>query len=421
MSDNKKTNRSVDPFSEYIRKRLKKHSIPPDENCWNEIETRLQIKKKRFPVRIAITIAASVLTAVLLLHQMIINNKDEIQYAYVENNDNLIQQNPIPEDTHTVTTDKIEDKTNKKTESKANTSFSKNRIVDNNSSAATHEHKEEAIEQERPTIPTTEDRSTEIPEEEVKDFDYHSNKKQDEYPIYENHLTYDLPSDKLKKEKGWQINAGFGTGAGATSSSINFSGRPPSNDYFGDGSSGNNENNSSNGNGTSSTITNIDYAIPISVGLTVRKKLNKTFGIETGLIYTYLSTEYDVTGNLPHKATLNLHYLGIPANLIVNLWDKRQWNFYLSGGGMVEKGLQAVNKQKNNINYYSLQDKKKSHISGLQWSLNGGLGISYNLYKDMNLYVEPTVSYYFDCNQPLSKRTEDPLNFSIRAGIRYDF
>lgn len=420
MSDNKKTNKSVDSFSEYIRQRLKKYPIPPDENCWNEIETRLQIKKKRFPIRIAIAIAASVLTAVLLLYQMIINNKDEIQYAFVENNDIFIQ-NPIPEGTHTITIDKIEEKINKQTESKANTGFSKNRIVDNNPSAVTNEHKEEAIEQETPTIPTTEDKSTKTSEEEVKDVDCQNNKKQNEYPISENHLTYDLPSDKLKKEKGWQINAGFGTGAGTTNSSISFSGRPPSNDYFGDGSSGNNENNSSNGNETSSTITNIDYAIPISFGLTVRKKLNKTFGIETGLIYTYLSTDYDVTGNLPHKATLNLHYLGVPANLIVNLWDKRLWNFYLSGGGMVEKGLQAVYDQKSNINYYSLQDKKKSHISGLQWSLNGSLGISYNLYKDMNLYIEPTISYYFDCNQPLSKRTEDPLNFSIRAGIRYDF
>ena len=379
MSDNKRTNKSVDPFSEYIRKRLKTHTIPPDENSWNEIEARLQIKKKRFPVRVAIAIAASVLTAVLLLHHIVINNKHEAPYAFVENNDISIQ-NPIPEDTHTIIADRTEVKNDEQTESRAKVGISKNRIVDNNSSVAANKHKEESIEQEEPTIPPTEEMSTETPEEEIKSADSHDNEKQNKYLISENHLTYDLPSDKLKREKGWQINAGFGTGAGATNSSLNLPGRQPSgNDFASDG-----ENNNSS-NGTSGSITNVDYAIPISVGLTVRKKLNKMIGIETGLVYTYLSTDYSFNKNdMIHRTTLNLHYLGIPANLIVNLWDKRQWNLYLSGGGMVEKGLQAVYKQKNNINYYTLQDKNRSHISGLQWSLNGGLGISYNLYKDMN-------------------------------------
>ncbi|MDR2918268.1 MAG: PorT family protein [Tannerella sp.] len=427
MSDNKKTNKSADPFSEYIRKRLKTHSIPPDENCWNEIEARLQIKRKRFPVRAAIAIAASVLSAVLLLYHIIINNEQETQYAFVESNDISIQ-NPIPEDTHTIIANRAGEKTDKidkRTEHKANIGFPQNRIDNSNASVVTDEHKEDAVEQEEPTICTTEEKSTENSEgDKTKSADFYENKKQDECQMSENQYAYNLPSDKLKRRKSWQINAGFGTGAGATNSLLNSPGRQPPGNDFASGNNGlqfgNSDNSLSNGT-SSSCITNIDYAIPISVGLTVRKKLNKTIGIETGLIYTYLSTDYDVTDNQSHKATLNLHYLGIPANLIVNLWDKRQWNLYLSGGGMVEKGLQAVYKQKSKVNYHFLQDKNKSNISGLQWALNGGLGISYNLYKDMNLYVEPTISYYFDCNQPLSKRTEDPLNFSIRAGIRYDF
>ena len=30
-------------------------------------------------------------------------------------------------------------------------------------------------------------------------------------------------------------------------------------------------------------------------------------------------------------------------------------------------------------------------------------------------------AYYFDCNQPISRRTEYPFTFNFRTGIRYDF
>lgn len=420
MSEDEKINKAVDSFSEYIRKRLNAHLTPPDENCWNEIEQRLQRKRKHFPVRIGIIIAASMLATVLLVYNIIINDKNETQYAFVEKNDIFIQ-NPVSEDINTGIIDEVEEKDDKVVEGKKDAGFSKKRIVNNTLSVISDMQEKEAKEQEESTIQTTEERSTETPEkEETKSADINKNRYSDEYQRSGNLLAYDLPSDKVNRKKSWQINAGFGTGTGAVNSSLNFSGRPPSNDYFGDGS-GNNNLGQQPGYETTKNITNIDYAIPISAGLTVRRKLTKTIGIETGLIYTYLSTDYDITGNLPHRATLKLHYLGIPANLIVNLWDKRQWNLYLSGGGMVEKGLQAVSKQKYHISNNSQQSKNRSNISGLQWSLNGGVGISYNLYKDVNLYLEPVVSYYFDCNQPLSKRTEDPLNFSIRAGIRYDF
>ena len=166
--------------------------------------------------------------------------------------------------------------------------------------------------------------------------------------------------------------------------------------------------------GPKEEITDISTSVPISFGFTVRKKINKAIGIETGLLYTYLSSELKISGVDYNGATLNLHYIGIPVNLTVNMMDKKRWSIYASGGGMVDKGLQSVYK-KNGAG-----GKKRSHISGLQWSLNSGIGISYNLYNNMNLYVEPGVSYYFDCNQPISKRTEDPFNFNLRLGLRYD-
>jgi len=149
--------------------------------------------------------------------------------------------------------------------------------------------------------------------------------------------------------------------------------------------------------------------------------LNDRFGIETGLVYTYLSTGFVVNGPQYYAADLNLHYLGVPVNFVVNLWDKKSWSFYASGGGMVEKGLQSVFKREGFMVYDNKSSIDKSSISGLQWSINGGLGISYLFLKDMSLYLEPGFSYFFDCDQPMSKRTDDPFIFNLRVGLRYDF
>lgn len=286
----------------------------------------------------------------------------------------------------------------------------------------------------------------------------------------ENLVAYSTEAKRSsKKRDGWQLSAGFGSDGGIRAfldskllSSPQDASPGGSNDYQNPGDSGEDgadEDNKDGNNGENSTyscgshkyesnnglsnglrngamesnelrrgisednITDKQYAIPLSFGITVRKKLNKTLGIETGLVYTYLSTDLEISGKNYREATLKLHYLGIPARLIVNIWDNGSWNVYASGGGMVEKGLQSIYKPTNFHLNKSEEGgwKEKDHISGLQWSLNGGMGLSYRLYKEMNLFLEPGFSYYFDCNQPISKRTEDPLNFDLRIGVRYDF
>lgn len=59
-------------------------------------------------------------------------------------------------------------------------------------------------------------------------------------------------------------------------------------------------------------------------------------------MYTYLSTTFKRGGDCPSEVKSSLHYLGIPLNLVVYVWKNQRWNVYLSGGFMMEKGLQAV-------------------------------------------------------------------------------
>ena len=113
--------------------------------------------------------------------------------------------------------------------------------------------------------------------------------------------------------------------------------------------------------------------------------------------------------------------LGIPLNLVVYVWRNQRWNVYLSGGFMMEKGLQAVHSGYIAGNGTTISKSKKEDIHGMQWSVNASVGAAYRFYGDWSLYFEPRFSHYFDCDQPASIRTDKPLGFGLSAGIRYAF
>jgi hypothetical protein len=164
-------------------------------------------------------------------------------------------------------------------------------------------------------------------------------------------------------------------------------------------------------------FTNISHTLPFSVGITARKMLGNSVAVESGLVYTFLSSRFDWTD---YTAYQTLHYLGIPVNLIVYFGNPnyRNWRFYLLGGFTVEKGLRAIYKQEErqgNNNPITV----RSSLDGFQWSLNGSLGISYTLEKNWSIHFEPRLAYSFDNNQPVSVRTEHPIYFGINLGLNY--
>lgn len=83
--------------------------------------------------------------------------------------------------------------------------------------------------------------------------------------------------------------------------------------------------------------TDIKHHFPVSVGITVQKELNNRLALETGLVYTYLSSDLTAGGAAYYTQNQQLHYLGIPLKLNWNFLKKRYFNLYLSGGGMLEK------------------------------------------------------------------------------------
>ncbi len=165
-----------------------------------------------------------------------------------------------------------------------------------------------------------------------------------------------------------------------------------------------------------------EYLAPLSFGLSVRKNINKYWGIETGLVYTYLSSNYRWNESYPFEASQQLHYLGIPVNGVVYLWNNHpQWSVYFSAGAMLEKGLWMQTVRKQHLPDHVVTTTQKSYIDGWQWSLNSSIGISYLFADKMKLYLEPRLGYYFDSDQPVSIRTDRPISIGFGAGLQYSF
>lgn len=179
---------------------------------------------------------------------------------------------------------------------------------------------------------------------------------------------------------------------------------------------------SSKGNDWLDNNADVTHLPPFSFGLTVRKQLNPRFGIETGLVYTYLSSTYKWKfSENKYKATQQLHYIGIPINGMVTLWNNPKWSTYASAGVMIEKGIRRkMVWDKSSIDLSSTIGKY-NNIDGLQWSLNSSVGINYHISKEIGVYFEPRLSYYFDNNQPKSIRTDCPVSVGFGIGMQYSF
>lgn len=155
------------------------------------------------------------------------------------------------------------------------------------------------------------------------------------------------------------------------------------------------------------------YSLPINLGLTISIPIIHDLNLITGIQYTYLANH--ITGS-SFNLKQELHYLGIPVKLAVNLVKRGDFVVYSALGGTVEKGLAGI--QTSTVDGEGTWKGKQS-VQGVQTSLTGQFGLSYSLNNSFLLYIEPGVAWYIPNDQPVSNRTEEPFNFNISLGIRY--
>lgn len=171
------------------------------------------------------------------------------------------------------------------------------------------------------------------------------------------------------------------------------------------------------------TSTKSTYGIPLSFGAGVRIGLSPKWSIGTGLNYTLLTRKFYGTytpvaadGTVGNSTTSDIkntqHYIGIPVNAYYDIVNQNHIHFYAYAGGAAEKCIS----DKYLLANTNICHKEKTE--GFQFSANIGMGVEFMLSRHLGLYIDPSLRYYFDCNQPKSIRTAQPLMFGFEMGFR---
>jgi hypothetical protein len=413
-------NNNQDTFDNILRQKLENYQSPVDADCWTEIEERLKSKKKRKIIPFWFWLSGGAAVAMLTLLLTIHLPSDSLKYIG-ETKSKTIQQKKIETKqiakhqtgrlnvTEKITTDYFAlEQTAKKKQTAKEKEISQNQITNNDSSKNNKTTKEAIVvnsnKEQLLTQRAIESKDTTVSRDKPTRF------------IPENlaEPTKDEPSTKPKNKQNWLLAASFGSGGSISglNSGNGYTYASNGKDYLTNASANYSNILASN------DFSQKNYLSPISFGLTVRKNLNKTLGLETGLIYTYLLSTFENSGMQHSDAKLHLHYIGIPVNLVAGIWGNSKWELYLSAGAMAEKGIQSVYTQNQYFGNMVQTTTAKTKIDGLQWSVNGAVGLTYKVQRNWGIFFEPKVSYFFDNNQPVSARTENPVSIGLTAGVR---
>lgn len=172
------------------------------------------------------------------------------------------------------------------------------------------------------------------------------------------------------------------------------------------------------------TSKNSSYAIPVTFGATVKISFGNNWAIGTGLNYTMLQrtfagkyTEY-LDGVLKHDIESDIrhttHYIGIPVNAYYTFLSGSRIKLYAYAGGTAEKAVSNKFKVLDGPERITYSEKAK----GMQFSAGAGLGVEFNVIDRLGIYVNPGVRYFFDCDQPVSIRTQQPFMMDFEIGLR---
>lgn len=173
--------------------------------------------------------------------------------------------------------------------------------------------------------------------------------------------------------------------------------------------------------------TEYSHKMPVKIGASIRYDFNRFLGIESGLTYSFLSSDLK-TGEEGavsgwSKGVQSMHYLGIPLNLSFNIFSSRYFNAYVTAGGLMEKCVRGSLKTDEYLDgKYHGSSSTALKQKGLQWSVNGAAGIQVNILPQLGLYMEPGVSHHFSNNSKVRTIYSDkPTDFSLSFGLRYTF
>lgn len=157
------------------------------------------------------------------------------------------------------------------------------------------------------------------------------------------------------------------------------------------------------------------HNMPVSFGATVSYALNDRLALTSGLVYTLATSSFEHgTSSNASKDEQTLHYVGIPLTASYTVWSNNWLKTYVNAGGQADFNVSAKVETEGHTT-----DIDKDRV---QLSVGAAAGVQLNVVKQMGVYVEPGVRYYFDNGSNVQTVfKEHPCNFSLQMGLRWNF
>ena len=163
------------------------------------------------------------------------------------------------------------------------------------------------------------------------------------------------------------------------------------------------------------------HQMPVTWSLALKYKLNHRWGLETGLNYSKLDSEFEMgeDGNkIEQRQTI--HYLGIPMKGLFNIYGGKAWNLYGSAGLVTEIPIHTPLYSNYYVHGQYEASDKTTIRAPWQFSTTFGLGMQYHLTPHIGIFTEPSLQYFIPTHTDIETyRTEHPFTFSLPLGIRF--
>ena len=162
------------------------------------------------------------------------------------------------------------------------------------------------------------------------------------------------------------------------------------------------------------------HKMPLSVTASFEKRWGR-WGVGTGVSYTFMSSDYEMADR-ERLGTQRLHYLGVPLYVSFNIAKVKRFSFYASAGGEADFNIAGIQKESKESLAYETLKEKKVRDKKPQLSVQARVGAAFTLMSHLDLYIEPTLGYYFHHESPVHSVWNDrPWNVSLSLAVRTGF
>ncbi|MDE6561020.1 MAG: sigma-70 family RNA polymerase sigma factor [Muribaculaceae bacterium] len=165
---------------------------------------------------------------------------------------------------------------------------------------------------------------------------------------------------------------------------------------------------------------------PLTLQLLFNREISSHWSLTTGLSLTRMKSYFEINNENTSNTrafinrTQRINYLGIPLKANFRILDTNHFNFYTSGGILLDIPVSARLTTRHVYSHsYNSQDITTGIHAPCQLSFGVGLGIQYEILPHINVFLEPSLNYYLPNRQGIETyRTEHPFDISIPAGVK---